>query len=123
MISVSIVDLMLKDFDSDMTLDFMNYITLSCELEIENDAEAICDSTNETGLHLNGTKYEIITNNFNQSFSLIIFKDFDKVKKENMALFVALILNGQLKIKPSKIKLTISQSMKHVLSLLHSVMH
>ena len=77
----------MSELDSDVTFGFMDDITLSGELgKVEKLVESICISASEMGFHLNPTKCDFIMDDYDWISSSIIFKDFIRVKKDDMIL-------------------------------------
>ena len=77
------IDPLLKSLDSDVTLGFMDDISLSGELgTVEGDVEAIIQSASEIGLKLNQAKCEIIMEDFSMIDSSSIFKNFIRVERK-----------------------------------------
>ena len=70
----------------------MNDLSLSSELPTL--AKDVIDSEPVTGLRLNASKCEIISEDFNLIESFEVFKDFARVTKEEMTLLEAPILKG-----------------------------
>ena len=85
----------LKDLNSEMRSRFKDDISLSSHIStVATDVETILSAAEETGLHLNRNKFEIIGNDFIIVSSLKIFDQFRRVEWEDLSLLVAPILKG-----------------------------
>ena len=72
----------------------MTYLFLSTFQRLRKTSKTIIDSEPVTGLRLNASKCEIISEDFNLIESFEIFKDFARVTKEEITLLGAPILKG-----------------------------
>ena len=85
----------INELDSDLEIGFMDDLSLSSDLPtLAKDVKTIIDSEPVTGLRLNASKCEIISEDFNLIESFEVFKDFARVTKEEMTLLGAPILQG-----------------------------
>ena len=64
-----------------------------------SDVRAIIDAYAETGLRLNPSKCEIGCSNFDMLYEYPIFKEFKRVKKEDLSLLGAPVQKGKAFLK------------------------
>ena len=86
---------LLTSLHSTVKIGFMDDVTLSGELQtVERDVRTVLDASQDTGLHLNQAKCEVIMEDFTVISPSSPLNNFSKVAKEEMTLLGAPVIKG-----------------------------
>ena len=88
-------------------LGYMDAVKLEAQVQVvASDVHAIIDAYSETGLRLNPSKCEIVCSNVDILNEYPVFKEFNRVKRDDLTILGAPVQKGKAVDKALDIKIT-----------------